>query len=147
MERLKAIDILLAEDNIGDIRLTEEAIKESKLKINLHVVMNGEEAMKYLRKEGKYENEPRPDLIVLDLNMPKKDGRQTLAEIKSDQKFKKIPVVILTISKAEKDVLESYEHHANCYITKPLDMDKFVDVVKTLDNFWFSIVTLPSTSN
>lgn len=147
MERLKSIDILLAEDNIGDIRLTEEAIKESKLKINLHVVMDGEEAMKYLRKEGKYADEPRPDLIILDLNMPKKDGRQTLAEIKADQKFKKIPVVILTISKAENDVLQSYEHHANCYITKPLDLDKFVEVVKTLDNFWFSIVTLPSTSD
>lgn len=143
MERLKAIDVLLVEDNIGDIRLTEEAIKESKLKINLHYVMDGVEAVSYLKKEEKYKNEPTPDLIILDLNMPKKNGLQVLSEIKEDPKLKKIPVIILTVSKSESDVLQSYEHHANSYITKPLDLEKFVEIVKVIDNFWFSIVTLP----
>jgi CheY-like chemotaxis protein len=143
MERLRAIDILLAEDNIGDIRLTEEAIKESKLKINLHIVMDGEEAMAYLRKSHQYINEPTPDLILLDLNMPKKDGREVLKEVKEDIKLKHIPVAILTMSKAEEDILQAYDQYVNCYISKPLDLDRFVDVVKCIDHFWFSIVTLP----
>ncbi len=143
MERLLPIEILLVEDSIGDIRLTEEAMKESKLKVNLHTVMDGVEAMEYLRREGKFANEPVPDLILLDLNLPRKDGRQVLREIKEDPALRTIPVAILSISKAEEDILQSYNMHVNCYITKPLDMDRFIEVVKSIENFWFTIVTLP----
>jgi two-component system, chemotaxis family, response regulator Rcp1 len=140
----KPIDILLVEDNAGDSRLALEALKESKLRNNLHIVTDGMEAMDFLYKRGKHAQVPRPDLILLDLNLPKKDGREVLAEIKSDPDLKRIPVVILTISKAEEDVLKSYNLHANCFITKPLDLSQFVTVVKSIEDFWLTIVKLPS---
>ena len=139
----KAVEILLIEDNPGDVRLTIEALKECKILNNLHVAEDGIEAMSYLKKEGKFKDEPRPDLIILDLNLTKKDGREVLEEIKLDKSLKKIPVVILATSKAEQDILESYELHANCYITKPVNMDQFIKVVKSVGEFWFSIVMLP----
>lgn len=144
MERLCPIQILLVEDSIGDIRLTEEALKESKLKVDLHVVMDGVEAMEFLKHRGKYAQSPIPDLILLDLNLPRKDGRQVLKEIKEDSDLRAIPVAILSISKAEDDILQSYNMHVNCYINKPLDMERFVKVVQSIEHFWFSIVTLPS---
>ncbi|MCX6135907.1 MAG: response regulator [Ignavibacteriales bacterium] len=140
----KPIDILLVEDNPGDSRLAIEALKESKLRNNLHIVTDGMEAMDFLYKRGKYVQVPRPDLILLDLNLPKKDGREVLAEIKADPGLKRIPVVILTISKAEEDVLKTYNLHANCFITKPLDLSQFVTVVKSIEDFWLTIVKLPS---
>jgi two-component system, chemotaxis family, response regulator Rcp1 len=140
----KPIDILLVEDNPGDSRLAVEALKESKLRNNLHIVTDGMEAMDFLYKRGKHAQVPRPDLILLDLNLPKKDGREVLAEIKSDPDLKRIPVVILTISKAEEDVLKTYNLHANCFITKPLDLSQFVTVVKSIEDFWLTIVKLPS---
>ena len=133
----------MIEDNPGDVRLTIEALKESKILNKLHVAIDGIEAMGYLNKEGKFKDEPRPDLIILDLNLPKKDGREVLTEIKLDKSLKKIPVVILTTSEAEQDILKSYELHANCYITKPVNMDQFIKVVKSIGDFWFSIVVLP----
>ncbi len=139
----KPIEILLVEDNSGDIRLTKEALYESKLKNNLYIVRDGEEAMEFIRKEGKYEAMPRPDLILLDLNLPKKDGRQVLAEIKKDDYLKRIPVVVLTTSSADEDIMRSYNLHANCFITKPVDLDQFMDVVKSIEGFWFTIVKLP----
>lgn len=139
----KAVEIFLIEDNPGDVRLTIEALKECKILNNLHVAVDGIEAMSYLNKEGKFKDEPRPDLIILDLNLPKKDGREVLGEIKEDELLKKIPVVILTTSEAEQDILRSYELHANCYITKPVNMDQFIKVVKSVSDFWFSIVLLP----
>lgn len=139
----KPIDILLVEDNPGDVRLTQEAFKEGKLRVNLHVVMDGVEAMAFLRREGKYTDAPCPDLILLDLNLPKKDGREVLKVIKEEENLRSIPVVILTTSTAEEDVLRTYDLHANCYITKPVDMDQFLDVVKYIENFWFTIVRLP----
>ena len=140
----KPIDILLVEDNAGDSRLAIEALKESKLRNNLHIVTDGMEAMDFLYKRGKHLQVPRPDLILLDLNLPKKDGREVLAEIKNDPDLKRIPVVILTISKAEEDVLKTYNLHANCFITKPLDLNQFVTVVKSIEDFWLTIVKLPS---
>jgi two-component system, chemotaxis family, response regulator Rcp1 len=140
----KPIDILLVEDNPGDSRLALEALKESKLRNNLHIVTDGIEAMDFLFKRGKHAQVPRPDLILLDLNLPKKDGREVLAEIKSDPDLKRIPVVILTISKAEEDVLKTYNLHANCFITKPLDLNQFVTVVKSIEDFWLTIVKLPT---
>lgn len=140
---IKPIVILLVEDNPADVRLTEEALKEEKLHNNLHVVNDGVEALAFLRKEGKYSNAVRPDLILLDLNLPKKDGREVLKEIKSDDKLKTIPVVVLTVSKAEEDILKSYNLHANCYITKPLDLNQFSRVVKSIQDFWLTIVKLP----
>lgn len=142
-KEFKAVEILLIEDNPGDVRLTIEALKECKILNNLHVAEDGIEAMSYLKKEGKFKDEPRPDLIILDLNLTKKDGREVLEEIKLDKSLKKIPVVILATSKAEQDILESYELHANCYITKPVNMDQFIKVVKLIGEFWFSIVILP----
>lgn len=139
----KVVDILLVEDNPGDVRLTKEALKESKLRNKLYTVGDGEEAMAFLRREGRYGDATRPDLILLDLNLPKKDGREVLGEIKSDQNLKRIPVVILTVSKAEEDILKSYNLHANCYISKPIDMEQFVKVVKSIEDFWFTIVKLP----
>jgi len=139
----KSIEILLIEDNPGDVRLTREALKEYKMANNLHVVGDGEQAMAFLRKSGVYANKPRPDVILLDLNLPKKDGREVLAEIKEDDLLKQIPVVILTMSQSEEDILTSYDLHANCYITKPLDIAQFMHVVKTIKDFWFSIVKLP----
>ena len=139
----KSVEILLVEDNPGDARLALEALKDNKIRNELHTVEDGVEAMNFLRKKGKYSNVPRPDLILLDLNLPKKDGREVLAEIKEDDKLKAIPVVVLTISKAEEDILKSYNLHANCYITKPLDLKQFIKVVKSIKSFWFSIVKLP----
>ena len=139
----KPIDILLVEDNIGDARLAKEALKESKLKNELHIVGDGMDAMDFMYQRGKFKNAPRPDLILLDLNLPKKDGREILAEIKTDENLKRIPVVILTISKAEEDILKTYNLHANCYITKPLDLDQFMKVVKSIEDFWLTIVKLP----
>ena len=139
----KLIEILLVEDNPGDARLALEALKDNKIRNELYTVEDGVEAMNFLRKKGKYSRMPRPDLILLDLNLPKKDGREVLAEIKEDDGLKAIPVVVLTISKAEEDILKSYNLHANCYITKPLDLKQFIKVVKSIKSFWFSIVKLP----
>lgn len=137
------VDILLVEDNPADVRLTQEAMKESKILNRLNVVTDGVEALAYLRKEGKYEQTMRPDLILLDLNLPKKDGREVLAEIKSDDLFKSIPVVILTTSKAEQDILKTYDLHANCFVTKPVELEQFIAVIKSIQEFWISIVKLP----
>lgn len=143
MENLKIVDILLIEDNPGDARLAQEALKDSKVKNKLHVVSDGIEATDFLFRRNNYKDATRPDLIILDLNLPKKDGREVLAEIKEDEDLKRIPVVILTISKAEEDILKTYNLHANCYITKPLDLDKFMEVVKSIEDFWLTIVKLP----
>ena len=140
----KLVDILLVEDNPGDVRLTREALKEAKVANELSVVSNGEEALLYLRRQGNFSAAPRPDMILLDLNLPRMDGREVLAEIKADQNLKRIPVVILTTSSAEKDVLATYNFHANCYITKPVDLDQFLEVVKSIESFWLTIVRLPS---
>jgi CheY-like chemotaxis protein len=138
------VDILLVEDNAGDVRLTKEVLRDSKVRNNLMVAVNGDEALCCLRKQGKYKDANRPDLILLDLNLPIKDGRQVLAEIKEDPDLKRIPVVILTTSKAEEDILKTYNLHANCYVTKPVDLDQFVTVVKSLEDFWLAIVKLPN---
>ncbi|MHB8103470.1 MAG: response regulator [Methanosarcina sp.] len=132
------------EDNEGDVGLIEEVFEEAKIKSDIHVAEDGEEAMLYLRGEGKFSGFPRPDLILLDLNLPKKDGREVLREIKEDNNLKNIPVVVLTTSRAEKDILRSYELHANAYVTKPLDFDQLIKVVKSIENFWLEIVNLPS---
>lgn len=137
------IEILMIEDNPGDVRLTQEALKENKMYNCLHVVRDGVEAMAFLRQEGEYADAPRPDLILLDLNLPRKDGREVLAEIKADENLKRIPVVILTSSQAEEDVLKTYNLHANCYVTKPVDLDQFIRVVKSIEEFWLTIVKLP----
>lgn len=137
------IEILLVEDSPADVRLTKEALKEEKIHNNLSVVNDGVEAMAFLHRQGKYSKAARPDLILLDLNLPKKDGREVLKEIKSDKELKAIPVVVLTISKAEEDVIKSYNLHANCYITKPIDLNQFAKVVKTIQDFWLTIVKLP----
>ena len=143
VERNGPIEILLVEDNPGDVRLTKEALKEGKVYSNLHTVKDGVEAMEFLRRQGKYSSVPRPDIILLDLNLPRKDGREVLQEIKSDSSLKRIPVVVLTTSKAEEDVLRTYNLHANCYVTKPVDLEKFIVVVKSIDRFWLTVVTLP----
>jgi CheY-like chemotaxis protein len=140
----RPIEILLVEDNPGDVRLTEEALKEGKVIHHLTVAWDGEEAMAILRREGKHAKAPRPDILFLDLNLPKKDGREVLEEIKKDPKLKIIPVVILTTSQDEQDVLKSYKLHANCYVTKPVDLIQFMNVVSTIEDFWFSIVVLPN---
>lgn len=140
---MTAIDILMVEDNPGDARLTQEALKESKVYNNLHHVRDGVEAMEFLRKEGPFGDAPTPDIILLDLNLPRKDGRQVLAELKAIPRLKNIPVVVLTTSEAEQDIVKSYELHANCYITKPVDLDKFVEIIHGIENFWLSIVKLP----
>jgi len=139
----KPIEILLVEDNPGDVRLTREAFKEGKVLNNLSVVEDGAEAMAFLRQQGKYADASRPDLILLDLNLPKKDGREVLPEIKGDTNLKRIPVVILTTSKAEQDILKTYNLHANCYVTKPVDLEQFISVVRFVQHFWLSIVKLP----
>ena len=144
MENFKIIDILLVEDNSGDARLAQEALKESKIKNQLYIINDGMAATDFLFKRNDYKDAPRPDLIILDLNLPKKDGREVLAEIKADEDLKRIPVVILTISKAEEDILKTYNLHANCYITKPLDFDKFIEVIKSIEDFWLTIVELPN---
>jgi len=137
------IEILLVEDNPGDVDLSREALENGKLYNTLHVVNDGEAAMAFLRHEGKYTDAPRPDLILLDLNLPRKNGQEVLAEIKSDEELKCIPVVILTSSKAEQDILSTYNLHANCYISKPIDLDQFLKVVQAIKTFWVTIVKLP----
>ncbi|MBT7304021.1 MAG: response regulator [Victivallales bacterium] len=143
-EMLRPIEILLVEDNPGDVELARVALRMSKIHNTLNVVEDGEAAMSYLHREGEYAEALRPDLILLDLNLPRKDGREVLAEIKGDSSLKRIPVVILTTSKAEEDVLRSYDLHANCYITKPIDLSQFMKVVKSIEDFWFTIVVLPN---
>jgi chemotaxis family two-component system response regulator Rcp1 len=141
----RPVEFLLAEDNPGDVRLTKEALRESKISNNLNVVPDGVEAMAFLRREGKYFDAPRPDVILLDLNLPKKDGREVLAEVKADPNLRLIPVVIITSSEAEQDVLRTYELHANCYVTKPVDLEQFIKVIQSIETFWLTIVTLPSS--
>ena len=138
------VTILLVEDNEGDVRLTREALEEGRVANRLIVARDGMEALSILRQQGTYSDSPRPDLILLDLNLPKKDGRAVLAEIKADPNLMRIPVVVLTTSKAEEDILRTYDLHANCYITKPVDFEKFVTVVKSIDEFWLTVVRLPS---
>jgi two-component system, chemotaxis family, response regulator Rcp1 len=139
----RPIEILLVEDNPGDVRLTREALKEGKVVNNLQIVEDGEEALSYLRRQGPYTQATRPDLILLDLNLPKKSGREVLAEIKEDPDLRRIPVVILTVSEAEQDIIKSYNLHANCYITKPVNLEQFMDVVQSIENFWLTVVMLP----
>jgi two-component system, chemotaxis family, response regulator Rcp1 len=141
------VQILLVEDNPGDIRLTQEALKDSHVKNYLNIVKDGVEAIEFLRKIGKYEEKPTPDLILLDLNLPRKDGREVLAEIKTDENLKMIPVVILTTSEAEKDIINTYKLHANCFITKPADLDDFIYAIRQIENFWFNVVKLPPESH
>ena len=141
------IDILLVEDNPGDVRLTTEALKDSKVRNTLNVAADGVEALEYLRREGKFSAMTRPDLILLDLNLPRKTGIEVLAEIKDDERLRRIPVVILTTSSAEEDIVKSYNLHANCYITKPVDLTQFINIVQSIDNFWFTIVKLPNTED
>ena len=143
VERNGPIEILLVEDNPGDERLTREALKEGKVYNNLHWVKDGVDALDFLHQRGKHKDAPRPDIILLDLNLPKKDGREVLQEIKSDAELRRIPVVVLTTSKAEEDVLRTYDLHAHSYVTKPVDLEKFMVVVKTIDSFWLTVVTLP----
>ena len=143
----RPIEILLVEDSSTDVMLAEEALEAAKMRNNLHVVKDGVEAMAFLRKEGKYANMPRPDLMLLDLNMPRKDGREVLSEVKADDNLKTIPVVVLTTSPAQEDVLKAYGLHANCYISKPVDFEQFMNVVQAIDQFWFTVVTLPTGGN
>jgi chemotaxis family two-component system response regulator Rcp1 len=143
-KRSTPVEILLVEDNPGDVRLTQEALKESKVTNNLSVAEDGVEALAFLKREGKYADAPHPDLLLLDLNLPKKDGRELLEEIKADENLRRIPVVVLTTSKAEEDILRMYDQHANCYITKPIDFDQFIEVVKSIEDFWLTIVKLPT---
>ena len=139
----RPVEILLVEDNPGDVDLTRETLQDSKLLNHMNVVGNGVEAMAYLRRQGKYAEATRPDLILLDLNLPKKDGREVLAEVKADDQLRRIPVVVLTTSSAEQDILQTYDLHANCYITKPVNLDQFSAVVRAIEEFWFTIVKLP----
>lgn len=140
----KQINILLVEDNPGDARLAQEALKENKVANTLHWVDDGVKALEFLHRRGPYADAPRPDVILLDLNLPRKDGREVLAEIKEDPDLKRIPVVVLTVSQAEEDILRTYNLHANCYINKPLDLDRFLEVVQQIESFWLTIVKLPN---
>lgn len=137
------VEILLVEDSPGDVRLTQEALRENKVRNNLSVVTDGMEAMAFLRREAKYAAASRPDLVLLDLNLPKKDGREVLAEIKADEKLRHIPVVVLTTSEVDEDVLKAYDCRANCYVTKPVDLQQFLKVVKAVEDFWLTVVKLP----
>jgi len=139
----EVVDILLVEDNPGDVRLTREAMKEAKIHNQLHVVSDGVEALAFLRRQGAFANAVRPHLILLDLNLPRKDSREVLAEVKEDPDLRRIPVVILTTSEAETDILKAYDLHANCYIAKPVDIEQFLRVVKSIEDFWVTIVKLP----
>ncbi len=139
----RPVEILLVEDNPGDVRLTQEALREGKIRNRLHRVGDGVEAMEFLHRQGKYADAPRPDVILLDLNLPRKDGREVLAEIKKDDTLRRIPVVVMTTSSAEQDILRAYDLHANCYVTKPVDFDQFIEVVRSIQDFWFTIVRLP----
>lgn len=144
MKRRKPFSILLIEDNPGDVRLTKEAFKEGNISMDLSVVMDGVEAIQYLHKQAPFEGVRTPDLILLDLNLPKKDGREVLKDIKEDPDLRRIPVVVLTTSNAESDILKSYNLYANCYINKPVDFDSFFNVIKSIEEFWLSTVMLPS---
>lgn len=137
------IEILLAEDNPGDVWLTEKALEQGKIVNNLHVAEDGVEAMQFLRREGEYADEPQPDLVLLDLNMPRKDGREVLEEMRADPQLRRLPVVVLTSSEAEEDVVRSYELSANAYLTKPVDFEGFVDIIERIEEFWFSVVKMP----
>jgi two-component system, chemotaxis family, response regulator Rcp1 len=139
----RPVEILLVEDNPGDVRLTKEALKEGKVRNNLHVVDDGVKALAFLRRENPYTDAVRPDLVLLDLNLPRKGGREVLEDIKKDPVLRHIPIVVLTSSEAEQDIARAYDLHANCYITKPVDLDQFITVVKSIEDFWFSIVKLP----
>ncbi len=139
----RPLEVLIVEDNPGDVRLTEECLKDFGMNNNLHVVQDGEEAIDFLRKEDRFTLVPRPDLILLDLNLPKKDGREVLADIKRDSSLRRIPVVVLTTSSAEKDILKAYDLQANCYITKPVDLDTFSSVLRSIHDFWFGVAKLP----
>ena len=141
---MKPVEMLLVEDNPGDARLAMEALKDAKVNNNLNWVKDGVEAMTFLRRQDEYTDAPRPDVILLDLNLPKKDGREVLADIKGDDDLRRIPVVILTVSSAEEDIMKTYNLHANCYIQKPLDLGQFIEVVKSIQSFWLSIVKLPT---
>ena len=143
----RIIELLLVEDNPGDVRLTRETLKDFKIKVELNVVEDGVEALAFLRREGKYAKAPRPDLILLDLNLPRKDGREVLAEIKQDPDLRRIPVIIMTISSAEEDILRSYNLHANAYVTKPLNLEQFGRITRAIEDFWFTIVKLPPMRN
>ena len=143
-QQIKPIEILLVEDNPGDVRLTREALRENKVNNNLHVAVDGVDALDFLFRRGKYVDALHPDLVLLDLNLPKKNGREVLAEVKADPLLRRIPVVILTTSDAEQDILASYDLHANCYITKPVDLDRFIEVVKSIEGFWLCVVKLPN---
>jgi len=143
-EKLEVIDVLLVEDDPGDVLLIREAFEDNKVHNRLHVVPDGVEALTFLRQEGEHADAPRPDLVLLDLNLPRKDGREVLAEVKGDESLQHIPVVVLTTSKAEEDVLRSYKLHANAYVTKPVDFDRFIDVVRRIDEFFVTVVKLPS---
>jgi chemotaxis family two-component system response regulator Rcp1 len=143
MRDAQAVEILLVEDNAADVRLTKEALQEGKVRNNLTVARDGEEALEILRRIGPHGGAARPDLILLDLNLPRKDGREVLATLKADPSLKHIPVVVLTTSNAEVDILKSYQLHANCYITKPVDLEQFVSVVRSIDDFWLTVVKLP----
>lgn len=142
-EGSRPIEILLVEDNLGDIRLTEEALREAKVWNRINKVEDGIEALAFLRKQGNYTSVPRPDLILLDLNLPKKDGREVLGEIKEDPNLRRIPVVVLTTSKTEEDIIKSYDLHVNSYVTKPVDLNKFLNVIRSIEDFWLSVVKLP----
>lgn len=144
MSKAQPVEILLVEDNPGDVDLTLEALEEAKLRNNVHVATDGVEAMDFLRREGSYAEVPRPDLVLLDLNLPRKDGREVLKEIKEDPKLKRIPVVVLTTSEAEEDVLDAYEYSANAYIVKPVDFDRFLRTIRSLEDFWLTVVRLPN---
>jgi two-component system, chemotaxis family, response regulator Rcp1 len=144
MNSMRPVDILLVEDSPSDVRLTREALKEAKVLNTLHVVGDGMAALAFLHKEGQYAESPTPDLILLDLNLPKKDGREVLAEVKQDEKLRRIPVVVLTTSRAEEDIVRTYNLHANAYVTKPVDLGQFLSVVRSLEEFWLAVVTLPS---
>jgi CheY-like chemotaxis protein len=141
---IRPVEILLVEDSPSDADLTEEVLSDGKVLNNLHWVQDGVEALAFLRRQGKYADAPRPDLILLDLNLPKKDGREVLAEVKADSRLKLIPVIVLTTSEAERDILKTYELNANCYVTKPIDLEQFISVVKLIEEFWLALVKLPS---
>ena len=142
-EHVQVIDVLLVEDDAGDVLLIEEAFADNKVRNRLHTVSDGVEALQFLRREGPYADAPQPDLVLLDLNLPRKDGREVLAEVKADETLQHIPVVVLTTSKAEEDVLRSYKLHANAYVTKPVDFDRFIEVVRQIDEFFVTVVKLP----
>jgi len=143
----RPIEILLVEDNPGDVRLTIEALKEGKVRNNLHVAHDGEQAVRFLRRAEGHEDAARPDLILLDLNLPRMDGREVLAEIKADPELRRIPVVVLTTSKATEDIARSYDLHANCYVTKPVDLDRFITVIRSIEGFWLEVVKLPESGD